>query len=1094
MIKHKTPTLVLGLALLLFAGTSLPLAAAQDDSLAGSFLSGLLDTITSTADSKDCPGVCVHTLATLICYEVLDDVPCPSPSMKCCIESAPAKNVTSLLSSSSSSSSSTTTTTTTTSTKRPTTAATSKPKPKITTTTTTHKPKTTQKKPPTTTTATKVTTKKPSAASSTTTTSAATKKTDKDKKADEKSVDKCKGVCVTDRIAEYCEAYLTSPDWCKEGTKCCVSLDDYANTKMPKDIYIPAKHMANLGSSHNKTKVTPTTSKTKVASASSSSTTTTSSTSTSTTTTTSTTPEPARTKIISSGSSQNKPVKTKKPQPTQATTTTTTEDPTEDEEEEENDNEEQQQDDEEADASEKNENANGQVLKECEGECMNGILAIFCDDIDADAFCPNEGSCCITGQPAPQTSPATKTNPTKAPSKVSSKPASKPAQKQPPPPPPAQSGGGGGNDLFSQLISFAENTLSGAGGGSPAPAPTSQAPPKVPRCPGFCLLNIMAAFCERPSVLISGPTTCSKGSVCCDNSRSGSPKPPPQTRYPPTTAAAPPPTQPPYVVPNTPLPDPREECPGSCIVSLLSFTCFKNAEMTDLFKCKRSGQTCCAPKSKILEKQQFQTRNDTAYGHYQPLPPPPPPQLGVQQYPPQSVYPPPPPPAYMPTQQPQMHHHYAPQPQPPMQMQPHPQPSYDYSAYGPGILPHQGGIPPQLQPQHQHLPPPPPPPQPISTIPTTTTTTTTTTTPRPHVYSKYVCGVKGTLRTGRSSPALSLVSYIRAKYGVHRQSRQLSENFLMPSGMQKTKERLILGSDIVPIQIHNDKLGDLVQEDVANYNQVRSYNDDYQAAVFAQNYFANYTTSGRRRARVVGGEDGDNGEWCWQVALINSMNQYLCGAALIGTQWVLTAAHCVTNIVRSGDAIYVRVGDYDLTRKYGSPGAQTLRVATTYIHHNHNSQTLDNDIALLKLHGQAELRDGVCLVCLPARGVSHAAGKRCTVTGYGYMGEAGPIPLRVREAEIPIVSDTECIRKVNAVTEKIFILPASSFCAGGEEGNDACQGDGGGPLVCQDDGFYELAGLVSWGFGCGRVDVPGVYVKVSSFIGWINQIISVNNL
>ena len=73
------------------------------------------------------------------------------------------------------------------------------------------------------------------------------------------------------------------------------------------------------------------------------------------------------------------------------------------------------------------------------------------------------------------------------------------------------------------------------------------------------------------------------------------------------------------------------------------------------------------------------------------------------------------------------------------------------------------------------------------------------------------------------------------------------------------------------------------------------------------------------------------------------------------------------------------------------------------------------------------------------------------------------------------------------------------------------QGDGGGPLVCEDGGYHELSGIVSWGFGCGRKDVPGVYVKVriilwglefeniiltfqvSSFIGWINQIISVNN-
>ncbi|ALC44029.1 mas [Drosophila busckii] len=1034
----------LGLSMLLVCAS----VQAQDESLAGSFLSGLLDTITSTADAKDCPGVCVHTLATLICYEVLDDVPCPSPSMKCCIESAPGKNATALRTPPATTPRITTSSSTTASstTQRSTTAATTSTTKRTTTTTSTTpkpKPKPQPKRPASTTAATTTTTsKKPS-----TTKKSSTGKP-KDKEEANKATDEnknCTGVCVADRIAEYCEAYLTSSGLCKEGTKCCVSLDEYANTKLPKDIYIPAKHMGNLKS--NQTTVKSTVNK--------------SSSSSTTTSTTSTTAEPARTKT-NNNSAQNKPNKHKKP----ASTTTTEAAAEEDEDEEEDENEEQS-----ANNKLKTEAGQGQVLKECEGECMNGIFAIFCDDIDSEAFCPGEGSCCVTGSASESATPA-KTPPSSKPAtKIASKPATKPARPASPPPapaPPAASGGGGGGgDFLSQIISFAESTLNSPSSG---PAPP-QSPPPIQRCPGFCLLNIMAAFCERPSVLVSTPTTCSKGSVCCDNSRAGAPKPklPPPT--PPPTHA---PTAPPYVIPN-PSPDPREECPGSCIVSLLSFTCFKNAEMTDLFKCKRSGQICCAPKSKILEKQQFQTRNDTAYFNYPPMGPPP----AYAQQPPQQAPPPPyPPTSYMsnqPPAAPPAHHALAHPYQPGL---PPPPPNYaDY--YGPGPAP-QPALPP-------------------ATAPPPSTTSSTTTTPRPHVYSKYVCGVKGTLRTGRSSPALSFVAYARAKYGVQRSARQLvtpsaSNNF------NKSNERLVLGSAIVPIQIHNDKLGDLLEPAAVQSNQLRSYNEQAEptAVVYPDYYQRNLaqlqSNYSRRRARVVGGEDGENGEWCWQVALINSLNQYLCGAALIGTQWVLTAAHCVTNIVRSGDAIYVRVGDYDLTRKYGSPGAQTLRVATTYIHHNHNSQTLDNDIALLKLHGQAELRDGVCLVCLPARGVSHTAGKRCTVTGYGYMGEAGPIPLRVREAEIPIVSDTECIRKVNAVTEKIFILPASSFCAGGEEGHDACQGDGGGPLVCQDDGFFELAGLVSWGFGCGRQDVPGVYVKVSSFIGWINQIISVNNL
>lgn len=105
----------------------------------------------------------------------------------------------------------------------------------------------------------------------------------------------------------------------------------------------------------------------------------------------------------------------------------------------------------------------------------------------------------------------------------------------------------------------------------------------------------------------------------------------------------------------------------------------------------------------------------------------------------------------------------------------------------------------------------------------------------------------------------------------------------IPKNFTKLNERLILGSEIVPIQIHNDKLGDFS-------NEILRGIDLYEE----RNHSQKLKTPIRRRGRVVGGEDGENGEWCWQVALINSLNQYLCGAALIGTQWVLTAAHCVT--------------------------------------------------------------------------------------------------------------------------------------------------------------------------------------------------------
>lgn len=52
----------------------------------GGLLTGLLGQITQTADVSECPGKCIHALASLICDEVREDVQCPSKSMRCCVE------------------------------------------------------------------------------------------------------------------------------------------------------------------------------------------------------------------------------------------------------------------------------------------------------------------------------------------------------------------------------------------------------------------------------------------------------------------------------------------------------------------------------------------------------------------------------------------------------------------------------------------------------------------------------------------------------------------------------------------------------------------------------------------------------------------------------------------------------------------------------------------------------------------------------------------------------------------------------------------------------------------------------------------------
>uniref|UniRef100_A0A8C6P6Q5 trypsin n=1 Tax=Nothobranchius furzeri TaxID=105023 RepID=A0A8C6P6Q5_NOTFU len=110
---------------------------------------------------------------------------------------------------------------------------------------------------------------------------------------------------------------------------------------------------------------------------------------------------------------------------------------------------------------------------------------------------------------------------------------------------------------------------------------------------------------------------------------------------------------------------------------------------------------------------------------------------------------------------------------------------------------------------------------------------------------------------------------------------------------------------------------------------------------------------------------------------------------------------------------------------------------------------------------------------------------RCTITGWGSTRESEQERFGLVGVNVSILSSVDCNEYYGGRVR------ASMFCAGKDEGGaDACQGDSGGPLSCFTGTRHELAGLVSWGVGCGRAKRPGVYTKVQEHVEWISGIMS----
>jgi hypothetical protein len=102
--------------------------------------------------------------------------------------------------------------------------------------------------------------------------------------------------------------------------------------------------------------------------------------------------------------------------------------------------------------------------------------------------------------------------------------------------------------------------------------------------------------------------------------------------------------------------------------------------------------------------------------------------------------------------------------------------------------------------------------------------------------------------------------------------------------------------------------------------------------------------------------------------------------------------------------------------------------------------------------------------------------------GWGATREGGNISDDLRFVRLTVRLHNPCDKLYDGIDD------ASQLCIGSSRaGEDSCQGDSGGPVTSGEGDAERLVGLVSFGLGCGRKKVPGVYTRVSRFAKFVDD-------
>ncbi|XP_053550144.1 serine protease 53-like [Bombina bombina] len=246
------------------------------------------------------------------------------------------------------------------------------------------------------------------------------------------------------------------------------------------------------------------------------------------------------------------------------------------------------------------------------------------------------------------------------------------------------------------------------------------------------------------------------------------------------------------------------------------------------------------------------------------------------------------------------------------------------------------------------------------------------------------------------------------------------------------------------------------------------------------------------KTRIYGGSRAVPGEWPWHVAL-NFLGTPNCGGSLISDRWILTAAHCFEgNLTISDPKSWT--AHLGFTRLGGAQesSAVSMVLSKIVIHDSYTDAISGHDLALVELASPVTFTNFISPICLPEDTHRFQLRKTCWTTGLEDVPDGVPLDSKrsLEKVSQTLIGWRTCNCVYNSHNRPELENPTKPgmLCIAANDGDKGpCLGDSGGPVVCNEEGVWFIAGVISFSQGCHLRNSPTVITAVSFYEEWIRK-------